>query len=198
MVIQSDKAESSAQEFDKYLSEAPDIQHSFEPVYLNAQDLRFRNDDDTLSMSVSDGTLYPRISLRRCFAMSSRDVLISVRRQDGSDPEKDVEIGILRDLTQLDAESQLAVGRELRLHYFIPAIQRIISIVEEFGFLYWHVDTDRGEKEFVTRDNVVRAAREVSPGRWLIIDINQARFEVFDQSQLDGRSLGLLKLHLLL
>ena len=198
MVIQSDKAESSAQEFDKYLSEAPDIQHSFEPVYLKAQDLRFRDDDDTLSMSVSDGTLYPRISLRKCFVMSSRNVLISVLRQDGSDPEKDVEIGILRDVTQLDAESQHAVDRELTLHYFIPAIQRIISIQAEFGFLYWHVDTDRGEKEVVTRDDVVRAAREVSPGRWLIIDINQARYEVFDQRQLDKSSQELLKLHLLL
>ena len=175
-----------------------DIQRTFEPVYLKPQDLRFRYDADTLTMSISDGTFYPRISLRRCFPMSRKSILISVRRQDGDEPEDDVEVGILRDPAQMDAESQRAVDRELRLHYFVPTIRRIVSIREEFEFLYWQVDTDRGEKEFITRQNVIRAAREVSPGRWLIIDINQARYEVFDQRQLDKSSQELLKLHLLL
>jgi hypothetical protein len=178
--------------------EGVEPQQTYEPVYLDCDTVCFRHRGETLIMTATDGTSYHRISLRRCFPMSEKDALISVRSRDTVDSDKDVEIGILRDCTQLDPESQVAVNHELRLHYLVPVISRIVSIRSEFGFLYWSVETDRGQKEFVTRDNVIKSAREVEPGRWLLIDINSARFEVAHQEELDARSQRLLKLNLLL
>jgi hypothetical protein len=90
------------------------------------------------------------------------------------------------------------VFRELRQHYFVPVIQSIEKIHDEFGFLYWTVDTDRGHKEFISRDDVVRSARRISDSRWLVIDINQTRYEIHDLYSLDETSQNLLKRYLLL
>ena len=115
---------------------------------------------------MADGTFHPHVTLRRCFPLSGDDILLIVRVPDGDGEEH--ELGIVADVAQLDPESLDAVMRELRLHYFVPVIRRILEIREEFGFLYWTVETDRGQKEFITRDSVVSAAREVSTGRWLL------------------------------
>jgi hypothetical protein len=53
-----------------------------------------------------------------------------------------------------------------------------VDIHEEFDFLYWKVITDRGYKEFITRSNVIVSVRQVSASRWLVIDINQSRYEI--------------------
>jgi hypothetical protein len=84
------------------------------------------------------------------------------------------------------------------LHYFVPSILRILTIREEFGFLYWDVETDRGPKEFVMRDSIIGSVRQVSPIRWLVIDINQTRYEVRDINDLDEKSQELLRRYLLL
>ena len=170
---------------------------SFEIRYLEPAGLRFRYADATLTLAVDESTFYPRVSLRGCFPLSGETSLITVRQQSGDD-EPDAEIGVVRDLSQLDAESYQAVMRELRLHYLVPTIQRIVDIREEFGFLYWEVETDRGAKEFIMYDSVIAYARQVSAVRWLLIDINQARYEIYDQEALDAHSLKLLKLYLLL
>jgi hypothetical protein len=50
----------------------------------------------------------------------------------------------------------------------------------------------------VMRNNVIRYAREVSPGRWLLIDVNQARYEIPDIQALDRASQKLVSRHLYL
>ena len=52
------------------------------------------------------------------------------------------------------------------------------AIKEEFGFLRWTVETDKGPKEFVMRHSVVHYAREIGPNHWLVIDVGQARYEI--------------------
>jgi hypothetical protein len=168
---------------------------AFEVVYLEPEQLRFRYVDETLTLTTDDGTFYPHITLRRAFPLSGEDELIVVRHPE---EDEDSEIGVVRDLSQLDAESQRAVTRELRLYYLVPVIQRVLSIHEEFGFLYWKVQTGRGEKEFITRVNVIHFARQVAPRRWLLIDVNQARYEIRDHEALDAASRRLLERYLLL
>ena len=52
----------------------------------------------------------------------------------------------------------------------------------------WSVETDKGPRSFVMRNNVIQQAREVAPGRWLLIDVNQARYEIRDLKALDRQS----------
>jgi len=107
-------------------------------------------------------------------------------------------LGVIEDYLELDDESRLSVEQKLRAFYLVPTIQRISSIREEFGFLYWSVDTDRGRKSFIMRDSIIGQVRQVGPGRWLIIDINQTRYEVRNFDQLDELSQTLINRYLLL
>jgi len=163
---------------------------TFDIVYLEPEQIRFHRDGDTLRMQVVGGPSYARVVLRSCFPVNDSNVLLSVRDATTEDQE---EIGIIRDWRELSAEDREAVAAELGLHYFVPSIIQVRDIRSEFGFLYWDVETDKGPLEFTMRDSVVHYAREVSPTRWILIDINQARYEIRDLDAMDERSRRLVE-----
>jgi hypothetical protein len=168
---------------------------SFELVYLTPERVCFERNEDTLSLTVDGEKHYRRVILRSCFPVSQETRYLSVRDASG---EEQSEIGVIEDWQSLDESDREAVAEELGLHYFVPAIQRVVGVKDELGFLYWTVDTDKGHKEFVMRNNVIRHAREVSPGRWLLIDVNQARYEVPDIGAMDRASQKLIQRYLYL
>lgn len=170
---------------------------SFELVYLNSPACQFAYDGENLTFTDGEGNHYPRVTLRRCFPLSAKNTNILVCVPDHENQRSD-ELGILANINDLDGSSKQAVLRELQLHYFVPVVQRILSIKEEFGFLYWKVETDRGNKEFIMRDSIIGSVRKVSDGRWLIIDINQTRYEIQDFTALDSDSQSMLQRYLLL
>jgi hypothetical protein len=170
---------------------------SFELVFLDPKTIRFDNQEDNLGFYDSDGNHYARVSLRRSFPLSAQNTYIMVRTPD-LEHERGHELGMIKDINELDDASSQAVLLELKLHYLVPIIQRIHSIKEEFGFLYWSVETDRGDKEFVMRDSIISSTRQVSSQRWLVIDINQTRYEIRDLTALDKHSQDLLVKYLLL
>ena len=164
---------------------------SFEVIYLEPDRVHFERRGDTLSLTLNgdhDATRqhFPRVVLRSCFPVSQDKFYLSVRDTSGEDGPQ--EIGIIRDWTQLADADRQAVDDELGLHYFVPRILKVYEVKDEFGFLYWTVDTDKGHKEFVMRNNVIRKAREIAPGHWLLIDVNQARYEIENVSALDRKS----------
>ncbi|NSW53816.1 MAG: DUF1854 domain-containing protein [Anaerolineae bacterium] len=170
---------------------------SFEILELDTPRLQFAYDGENLTFTDSDGTFYPCVTLRRSFPLSSEDTYILVRVPD-TEEERGYELGVIRDASQLADDAKEAVLRELRLYYFVPNVLQIYSIREEFGFLYWSVETDRGKKDFIMRDNITSSTRRVSEGRWLLIDINQTRYEVHAIEDLDPHSQKLLRKYLLL
>lgn len=170
---------------------------SFDLIYLEPGSLRFAYDGQNLTMTSSDGTYYPRVTLRRCFPLSGKNTHILVKTPE-TEKDHGQELGMIANVEELDAHSLEVVLRELDLFYFVPAIRRIVRIREEFGFLYWSVETDRGDKEFVMRDSPIGSVRKVSEGRYLIIDINQTRYEVPDLETLDPASQELIRRYLLL
>ncbi len=166
---------------------------AFEVVYLAPEMVQFERHGDTLSLTVVEdagSTHYPRVILRFCFPVSNNGGYLSVR--DAND-EKQSEIGIITNWTELETSDRQAVAAELGLHYFVPQVTRIHSIKEELGFLYWRVETDKGPQEFVMRNSIIHNTRRVSPMHWLIIDVNDARHEIPDVGQLDTRSQRLLE-----
>ncbi len=177
---------------------------TFDVVYLDAKAIRFAYDGENLTFANSDGVFYPRVTLRRCFPLSADTTFIIVRQPESEDGNEHAgmhpaqELGIIARVDDLDLASQEAVLRELRLFYFVPRIQRIVKIREEFGFLYWTVETDRGNKDFIMRDSIIGQVRQVSPGRWLVIDINQTRYEIHNFDELDKTSQEMLGKYLLL
>jgi hypothetical protein len=158
---------------------------SYEVVRLDPNEVHFERHGDTLSLTLPDGTRYPRVVLRCCFPVSQEQVLLSVRDANTEDQD---EIGIIGNWTELRPADRQAVAAELGLHYFVPEIKVVHKVKDEFGFLYWSVETDKGPRDFVMRNNVVHFAREVGPQHWLLIDVNQARYEIVDLTKLDTRS----------
>ena len=179
------------------IDEVEKVQESFEAVYLNSKIIHFYRDGENLAFKIDNGKEYQRVTLRRCFPLSGDQIYLVVRTPE-TELERSTEIGIVNDFSNLDAVSQSAVMSELKNHYFVPVIQRINSIREEFGFLYWNVVTDRGEKEFIMRDDIVHSTRSISKDRWLIIDINHARYELRNDGILDRNSKKLMVKFLLL
>jgi hypothetical protein len=173
------------------------LTESFEIAILDPKTIKFQHDGHNLTFTASDGTYYPSVTLRRSFPLSADNTYIVVRVPD-AEPDQSRELGVIVDCLELGDESRKAVEHELRSFYLVPTIQRIHNIREEFGFLYWSVDTDRGQKDFIMRDSIIGQVRQVGPGRWLIIDINQTRYEVRNYEQLDERSQTLLNKYLLL
>ena len=170
---------------------------SFELVYLDAKSIRFGYEAENLTLIDADGTYYSRVTLRRCFPLSAQNANIIVCAP-GEEMERGSEIGLLKEVDELEEDSREAVLRELSLHYFVPVIKMVRGIKEEFGFMYWSVDTDRGQKDFIMRDSIISSTRRVSEGRWLIIDINQTRYEIREFQSLDTRSQELISRYLLL
>ncbi len=175
--------------------EKPD--QNFETNYLDPLQIKFRVEGENLTLALADGSYYPRVTLRRCFPFSTNGMYITIRTPD-TEKERGVEIGILNRIEDLDPQSFGALNEELKLHYFVPVIKKVLSVKEEYGFINWKVITDRGEKEFIMRDNVISTTRQISDNRWLLIDINQARYELNMDDSLDDKSRALFVRHLLL
>lgn len=176
---------------------SPSAHESYETNVLDPKKVQFKHDGHNLTYTAADGTYYPRVTLHRSFPLSADHTYIVVRLPE-DEPDRSQELGVIEDTLELVDESREAVEYELRSFYLVPTIQQIHSIREEFGFLYWSVDTDRGPKEFIMRDSIIGQVRQVGPGRWLIIDINQTRYEIRNFDQLDERSRYLLTRYLLL
>jgi hypothetical protein len=180
------------------MSELTTTPESFETNYLAAQSLSFTYEGQNLTLKTGDGVYYPRVSLRRSFPLSAQNTFVVVRVPEVEHPDRLQELGVVADCQELDDASRQAVEQELDLFYLVPVIQIIHSIREEFGFLYWDVNTDRGAKQFIMRDSIIGHVRQVGPGRWLVIDINQTRYEIRDYEKLDQKSQDLLSRYLLL
>lgn len=163
---------------------------SFEVVHLQPESLVFERKGDTISLKIADGRFYPRVILRPCFPVSENELYLSVRDATLEEPK---EIGIIDDVRQLREDSRQAVSEEIGLYYFVPRISRVVKVKKELGFIYWTVETDKGPKEFVMRDSVVHYAREIAKDRWLLIDVNQARYEISDLKKLDKSSQNIVR-----
>lgn len=104
---------------------------------------------------------------------------------------KDQEITLLPDPQVLKPKSWEATQQELRQRYLTATVQEIQSARQEYGATYWHVKSDRGEREFITQ-NLQENAFWVSDDHLLLTDVDGSRFEIVSITALDTRSRHLL------
>jgi len=122
---------------------------------------------------------YTRVRAVRLFPFSDPDKYISIRV--GS--ETGEELVVIRDLTELAPEQRELIEHDLELNYFMPVINKIISIKDEYGYAYFHVMTDKGEVKFTINMGGTNVSK-LSETRLLITDINENRFEIRDVREL--------------
>jgi ATP-binding cassette subfamily B protein len=156
---------------------------------LQPQKLHFIRDGALLRVIVEDEFSVDNAVILRAFPLSNASRYFSIYEREGK------EIGILRDMDGLSPEDRQILLDELGKRYFVPKILRILSTNERFGTVEWTVETDRGVHKFTTRElreNVLRLGR----GRYILIDVDENRYEIPDTSMLDPSSYSRLIRHL--
>jgi hypothetical protein len=150
--------------------------------FLQPEECRFRlTSGGFLALELGEHN-YPVVYAYRAFPLTLGDRFISVR------DDKDQEIGVIADLAAFSPGQAGLVRTELERRYFTPVIQRVVKMKEEFGYIYWEVETDKGPRRFTTRsshDSII----PVSDIRLLILDVDGNRFEIPDYRQLDPKSI---------
>lgn len=136
-------------------------------------------------LTLEEDRSWTKVSVSRAFPLSDPDHYIGFLDGAGKD------VGLLHDPGQLDHDSRRVVDEELERRYFVPVVERVLSVKEEFGTVYWMVETDRGEKEVIVR-NMRDNLQELSASRIIITDVDGNRFEFPDINKLDGKSLGII------
>lgn len=87
----------------------------------------------------------------------------------------------------LPAASLEAAKEELRHRYLTATVRTIAHAKQEFRATYWSVQTDRGDRDFVTQ-NLQENAIWLSPPHLIFLDVGGNRFEITDTEALDESS----------
>ena len=106
---------------------------------------------------------------------------------------KSEEVAMIEDPAELSTECFAALKAELTRRYLTATVTRVVKANVEFGATYWHVETDRGTRDFVTQ-NLQENAQWLSPTHLLLIDVDGNRFEIPDVEGLDPRSVKIVKM----
>jgi hypothetical protein len=117
----------------------------------------------------------------RAFPLKYPDEFIVLRDGGGK------ELGVLRDLTSLPVPAITQLRQQLHRRYFLPSITAITSVTERFGSSVWELETDRGPRSITTRQ-MNEAVAEAEPGRYIITDVENNRYEIKDLNALDPES----------
>ncbi len=141
-----------------------------------------------LRMTVSGWCSFRSVRLVRCFPATCPDSHLSVRDALG---ERAPEIGLIADPGRLSAAAREAVREHLTGSCLLPEIREVTALRREFGFLYWKVDTDRGARDFATRDSQDSVQR-LPDGGAVIADTDDCRYRLPEPSALGKATRALL------
>lgn len=152
--------------------------------YLDPTKLHFAKRGDALMLTAENDRSYLKVRAVRAFPLSELSEFIGLL-----DAISGKEIGMLRNLRDVEPAARQLIQHEIDKRYFIPKVLRITETKKEFGTIYWDVVTDRGDRKFVMR-GLRDSVHEIEPGRYLINDVEGNRFEVPQLEGLDPRSLA--------
>ena len=145
--------------------------------------MRFLTKDNAVFRRTEGGFLalktgekeYDRVGDYLTFPLTNPEEFISIREAD----EKAKEIGLIQSLKELKQEEQDMIREQIRLRYFLPVIRKVLDVKDEYGYAYWHVQTDFGMCRFTTHmggDAVV----SLGEARYQVTDIDGNRYDIPD------------------
>lgn len=163
------------------------------PLFLPPSSVRFeRTEGNVLKLWVEGIGEFRKVSLRRLFPLTDPDHYISVLNTDYRELDAHQEIGVIVDLSLLPEDSRRLVEQELQRTYFIAQVKRIISLKELYGFTEWIVETDRGQRKFLTW-GLHHSVIDMGGRRLIIVDVDNIYYEIKDWALLDPKSIAFLK-----
>jgi hypothetical protein len=147
-----------------------------------------------LRLTVEGRCSYLAVRLVRCFPVSDPERHISVRCALS---EGHPEIAVIRDLGDLAANDRRAAERHLNGSCLLSEIQEVSGLKRDFGYLYWRTETDRGAREFATRDSQ-EGVTKLPDGGAVVTDTDECRYRIPAPSVLNRATRSLLARYLFL
>ncbi len=171
-----------------------------ESVMLTPENAKFTRSAGnliTLTLTGADGTeeIFERIVPVRAFPITDPEDFISIKEPDSKEKGKGAEIGMIRRLSDFDAESGALLREELSRRYFTPTIRKITAVKEKFGYSYWDAETTAGKISFVM-NNPSSNIRALEDGRVFIHDIDGNCFQIPDPAKLDRASFKKIEIYM--
>ena len=162
-------------------------QHSaFRDWYLEGKQVYLmEGPSGIMRLTVAGDRSYLRVKAFRAFPITHPHKYI------GFCDDANKEIGIVRDPKEMDHDSQKLLNRALRQRYLAPKILNVLAASEKYGVSNWHVETDRGLRDFAVIDHTENVWL-IGKGRVAIQDADGNRFDVPDYRTLDDKSSDLL------
>lgn len=153
-----------------------------ELVILDANRLDLHLDEkEELNMKIEGEGEYKDIHVNPAFPLSEVGRYLSFVDNENN------EIGMLKDMNNLNNESKEVLEDILERIYFMPKIIEIHDIEEEFGVTRWDVVTEKGPRSFDIRSRR-RDVRPFGKNRIIIHDVDGNRYEIPDHTKLDKKS----------
>ena len=157
--------------------------------FLKPENCVFSFNSNGFLVMTLEGELKGRVKLIRTYPYSLTDEYICVHDLD------DNEIGIIRDLKELDQNSKESAEKELQDRYYCPTVTAVKSVKERMGHFYFQTVVDGKEKNFTVRD-ITRNMRFASDDTLLIFDMDGNRYIIPEFEEIESKSKRLLEPYL--
>ena len=154
-------------------------------LFISREDKITAYENNLVTLTLADGTVYEPLEPRRLFPVNRASQYITLLDSENK------EVGIIRNLADLDKDSCEVIRNSLNDYYLVPRIIRIISTGEKYGTLRWTVETDRGIKSFDIR-NRNHDIKVYKNGMVRVRDSDDNRYTIDDYRALDKKSRALL------
>jgi hypothetical protein len=169
-------------------------------IPMTAENAIFRRSEGnliSLTLTQPDGTVeeFERVVPVRAFPITDPEEFISIKEPDSREKGKGAEIGLIRQMSDFDPETQALLREELDRRYFTPVIKKLLGVKEKFGYFYWDAETSAGKVSFVMT-NITSNIRTLEDGRVFIHDIDGNCFQIPDPSKLDKASLKKIEIYM--
>jgi hypothetical protein len=147
-------------------------------TFANAQITRIeRRAEGSLLVHLAEGEIIADAIPLRLFPLSEPLRWIALLDAEGH------ERALLESLESLSAADRELLIEELSRREFVPIIQRVSWVSGNSEPCSWKVETDRGETEFVLKDE--NDIRRLGPHSVLVVDSHGIRYLIPNRDQLD-------------
>lgn len=157
------------------------MEEPFDIRMLNKSDISLTRNKGGVLQGIVNGKRHGELIVYRCFPFQYESSYLSIR------DAKDVELGIVRDIGELDPESAAELEKELQLRYFLPKVTRVDSVKNKSGLWLWELQTHLGPTRLAMR-NLHEHIQYPGGSRIILTDLNGKRCEITDWRALDSHS----------
>ncbi len=141
----------------------------------------FYHPPGTVRLTVGDDHSYHSVKVFQSAPLSLPSQYLSLQSGRGE------EIVMIRHLGDLSADSRTVAKEELMRRYLTARVEAVAEVRTEFSITYWHVRTDKGERDFVVQ-SMAESCLWLSDDHLLLTDTDGNRFEIVSRAALDAAS----------